>query len=38
MKKLAKLPTYIGLIVFAVAALIPFQYMLATAMTPQSFT
>ena len=38
MKKLAKLPTYIGLIVFAVAALIPFQYMLATAMTPQSYS
>ena len=38
MKKLAKLPTYIGLIVFAVAALSPFQYMLATAMTPQSYS
>lgn len=38
MKKLAKLPTYIGLIVFAVAALIPFQYMLATAVTPQSYS
>ena len=38
MKKLAKLTTYIGLIVFAVAALIPFQYMLATAMTPQSYS
>ena len=38
MKKLAKLPTYIGLIVFAVAALVPFQYMLATAMTPKSYS
>lgn len=38
MKKLSRLPTYIGLIVFSVAALIPFQYMLATAMTPHTYS
>lgn len=37
-RKLSKIPTYLGLILFSVAALIPFQYMLATAMTPQSFS
>lgn len=37
-RKLAKLPTYLALCVFALAAIIPFQYMLATAMTPLSYT
>lgn len=37
-RKLSKIPTYLGLILFSIAALIPFQYMLATAMTPQSFS
>ncbi len=36
MKK--KLPVYFMLVVFAVTALIPFLSMLATAMTPHSYT
>ena len=31
-------PKYLALICFALAALIPFQYMLATAMTPSSYS
>ncbi len=39
MKKIIeKIPKYIALIMFAVMALIPFQYMLATAMTPKSYS
>lgn len=37
-RRRAKLPVYLGLIMFSVMALIPFQYMLATAMTPQSYS
>ena len=37
-RKLSKIPNYIGLVLFALLALIPFQYMLATAMTPQSYS
>jgi len=33
-----KLPARILLFAFMVSALIPFMYMLATAMTPQAFT
>lgn len=37
-RKLSKIPNYIGLALFALFALIPFQYMLATAMTPLSYS
>ena len=37
-RRLSKLPNYISLTVFALFALIPFQYMLATAMTPLSYS
>ena len=37
-RKLSKIPNYIGLVLFALLALIPFQYILATAMTPQSYS
>lgn len=35
---ISNLPKYIALTCFALLALVPFQYMLATAMTPQSFS
>lgn len=35
---ISNLPKYITLTCFALLALVPFQYMLATAMTPQSFS
>lgn len=36
-RKLSYIPKYLALICFAIMALVPFQYMLATAMTPQSY-
>ena len=33
-----KAPIYIGLLLFSAAALLPFLYMLATAMTPHSYS
>jgi multiple sugar transport system permease protein len=37
-KQLSKAPKYLALGLFALVALVPFQYMLATAMTPQSYS
>lgn len=37
-RAIKKAPIYIGLLLFSAAALLPFLYMLATAMTPRSFS